>query len=471
MTIASAITNAQQKVENAYTSVSTMGGTLPATQNLSNLPAAIESIPTGGGGGDTIYLPNESGSTISAGDKVLFSLGKIGSDTPTVFTLSIPTNNSNFSYGQPIVFDNETFVASPRTDNGAIFQKIDNVWVRNASSVYDAWARASTIQYFDDGTIAGRQDAGNLNYSYLYYKSGKTGPVGTSTYRYCGKYNGVEYVATNTGVWEYIRSSNTTGNQKVWINYNLEGQGRYARIYGNKLVLSTSSGYVYVYEIDSEGAFTQIKKNKITGEPLLLLYATGCEEGDYLFVTEDNAPYVSTSLISSTGSCLFIYKFDSDHGLISSSDPMLDLFTTTKCYVVYDNRNNVLSIGTKNNAYFFEFDTVNKKFSRLDITLNNLPTQQTNIPYRVTMMPDKSAVVVEGDSYVNVYALSTAHHCIVSNSVFNYDLVTSFTGFATGETDGEGNYEVNAVLPEQITYTFCLDEEPDSYSFEGDITQ
>lgn len=46
MSIASAISNAQTKVANAYTAVSNKGGTLPATQNLSNLPTAINSIPT-----------------------------------------------------------------------------------------------------------------------------------------------------------------------------------------------------------------------------------------------------------------------------------------------------------------------------------------------------------------------------------------------------------------------------------------
>lgn len=47
MSIASAITSAQQKVENAYTAISNKGGTLPATQDLSNMPTAISSIPTG----------------------------------------------------------------------------------------------------------------------------------------------------------------------------------------------------------------------------------------------------------------------------------------------------------------------------------------------------------------------------------------------------------------------------------------
>ena len=47
MSIASAISAAQGKVADAYTAISNKGGTLPATQNLSNMPTAINSIPTG----------------------------------------------------------------------------------------------------------------------------------------------------------------------------------------------------------------------------------------------------------------------------------------------------------------------------------------------------------------------------------------------------------------------------------------
>lgn len=49
MSIATAITAAQTKVANAYTAVNSKGGTLPATQNLTNLPTAINSIPSGSG--------------------------------------------------------------------------------------------------------------------------------------------------------------------------------------------------------------------------------------------------------------------------------------------------------------------------------------------------------------------------------------------------------------------------------------
>ena len=46
MSIATAITAAQGKVANCYTAISNKGGTLPATQNLANMPTAIASIPT-----------------------------------------------------------------------------------------------------------------------------------------------------------------------------------------------------------------------------------------------------------------------------------------------------------------------------------------------------------------------------------------------------------------------------------------
>lgn len=71
MSIATAIDNAQQKVANCYTSVDNMGGILPATQNLSNLPAAIESIP----GGDEVTI---SGSNIPANQRVIIGFTPSG---------------------------------------------------------------------------------------------------------------------------------------------------------------------------------------------------------------------------------------------------------------------------------------------------------------------------------------------------------------------------------------------------------
>ena len=49
MSIATAITNLQGKIANAYTAIENKGGTLPATQDAENLSATINAIPSGGG--------------------------------------------------------------------------------------------------------------------------------------------------------------------------------------------------------------------------------------------------------------------------------------------------------------------------------------------------------------------------------------------------------------------------------------
>lgn len=48
MSIATAIANAQARVEAAYDALEAKGATMPATQNLANMPNAIQSIQTGG---------------------------------------------------------------------------------------------------------------------------------------------------------------------------------------------------------------------------------------------------------------------------------------------------------------------------------------------------------------------------------------------------------------------------------------
>ena len=58
MSIASAILAKQQQIANAYTAISGKGGTLPATQNLTNLATAISNIPSGGNNFTTYDITN-----------------------------------------------------------------------------------------------------------------------------------------------------------------------------------------------------------------------------------------------------------------------------------------------------------------------------------------------------------------------------------------------------------------------------
>lgn len=66
MSIATALVAAQGRVADCYTAISNKGGTLPATQNLSNMPTAISSIPSGGTIDSLTITPTTSQQTISA---------------------------------------------------------------------------------------------------------------------------------------------------------------------------------------------------------------------------------------------------------------------------------------------------------------------------------------------------------------------------------------------------------------------
>jgi hypothetical protein len=95
MSIATAIQNAQQKVENAYTAVSNKGGTIPATQNLSNLPAAISSIPSSGG------IPREVSQT------------GVYQKPSSNYTFSLPSNAADLGdYSLYSAFELSTYLTS-----------------------------------------------------------------------------------------------------------------------------------------------------------------------------------------------------------------------------------------------------------------------------------------------------------------------------------------------------------------------
>ena len=101
MSIATAIQNAQQRVANAYTAVDDKGGTLPATQNLTNLPEAIRSIPSGGGGGgQTVNAKAAAGTdSYTTNDKViLIPTDDLYDDSNATYANAITYSSGNYLY-------------------------------------------------------------------------------------------------------------------------------------------------------------------------------------------------------------------------------------------------------------------------------------------------------------------------------------------------------------------------------------
>jgi len=414
------------------------------------------------GGGDMIYLKNESGATISQGDKVLFTMGTTGSSTPTTFSHTRDTTNFVIN---PICFlDNGAFVTSFNS-TGYLHILANGTWSSGAAnSMYSQWGGYGTYQYFSDGTIAywGRYDTQIL--SGLVSGSGRAqiGPY-NNAYMCMGKYDDTTYITSGTSVYSWDRDNNTvTSVLSPSIGDSTGTAQGFARVYGSRLIFQgTSNNQCKIYSITGASSFTQLSLSTVTGR---VLFATGLEQGDYIFVTDNYAAYYNLTTTAQTAH-LFCYQVQSDNTLKQVTVPALSLFETTNCFFAYDNRNNVLSVGTEDNVYFYQFNTLGKTFSIIDVALSSLPTALTGFAYKTMMSPDKSTVVVYAkDSTacnVNVYSLSTAYSRIVPNSAYYYNLTTSFTGFATGETDSSGNYEISTVLPSVVDVEIKVNVEPD----------
>ena len=93
MSIASAITAAQGRVADCYTAISNKGGTLPATQNLSNMPTAISSIPSGGGTIDSITI------TPTTSQQIITASGGVNGYSPITVNAVTSSIDANITTG------------------------------------------------------------------------------------------------------------------------------------------------------------------------------------------------------------------------------------------------------------------------------------------------------------------------------------------------------------------------------------
>ena len=525
MTVASELIKLKENLTDSYTAVENKGGTLPQAQNFDNLPDAIDSITTGGtinslnitpttsqqtitasggtdgyspitvdavtssidanivasnikdgvtilgitgdyqgSGGDTIFLPNESGETLYSGSKVLCNLGSIGSVMPASFTHS----NSNLNYLLPILFfDDAAFLTTDVSWKGYMHTCVDGMWSSvTDSSLYQYWGLRTVYMYHNNGVISGNDNFANRANGHIYTKSGRIQLP--QYYQYLGEYNNVHYCFYSNGrtICIYDKDSNTVGSTVATVASTV-GDLYFGQLVGNKCIVQGRTALdIVIYEIDSAGVFTLLNTTTINSYPL---YATGGNVGDYIFTTDTKEAYGPQS--SYYSGHLFCYQIQSDYSLLQVSLPMLQIFETTPCYACYDNRNDVLSIGTADNVYFYHFDRYSypKVLTNLNVAVGIFPTNPNSRPFRTMISPDKNTVVIMSDyNYVNVYRLTTPYHRIVPNSSYNYNTVTSITGFATGQTDSEGKYEISTILPDVVNYTISSrDVEPDEVNIYG----
>lgn len=219
MSIATAITTAQGRVANAYTAVSTKGGTLPATQNLANLPDAILSIS--GGGGATVEAKAITVTDAVAGDKVLLIptgvllsdetfVGTSTSSLTTKFPLKNPGPQTDYRYVRGIGF----------TDASTSYLYMTGTWNSSLSDI-TSYSTSSfgryLISYRDEIPFTAFM---NENYGYLsslgVFENGAYTPLTTPTTSYTDPANVFGYVSGKFVVgYNYGDISGSEGNWQV----------------------------------------------------------------------------------------------------------------------------------------------------------------------------------------------------------------------------------------------------------------
>lgn len=485
MSIASAIENAQTKVAACYTSVDTMGGTLPETQNLSNLSAAIESIPQGGGGGTTVLAYDTTGLIWPDDDdkKVLVNYGQDNVVKSEEFTTT-PGRTNDRNYIKPVWFDNDTF---------SIFSMYSpSCYKYNYNGV--SWERAVVTAPFtnagyytdfricDKGMLATNISASDNSHDYRCYRIVDSGGNSSTI---SGVNNVHCYGATIDG--NMIYSGDITGYTTfaIWLGTTQVTRGSkyflmHVDVENNKLLYMAGSTPHIVN-------FTGTTVNSDTASDISInvwcVCCTGLNEGDYVVVMPKNTtssynycPMNSATILGQSATTYQVYRIDSNNKLIAANeDDILATYTSlTKSIWHWDSRNNLLTIGTTDNVYVLEWNSSTKTWTKV-LSDFPLPTNTTGSIYNATISPSRTRMVVYvGDmstqnQNIFIYDINVNEHTwtIVKNVIPNYDSILAFTGTFQGKVYNVETQEyyslVNVALPEEaiIECSLTSDYEPE----------
>lgn len=121
-TLSSIITN----LSNAYYQIGTMGGTIPLSKNMENLPSAIGTIPQSGGGSDSRFKAYAEGTLTSINDSTITLLKDWAfASSPALQTVYLP----NCSYLGVRAFASCRELSSVVIgDNSTVFQYASNTF-------------------------------------------------------------------------------------------------------------------------------------------------------------------------------------------------------------------------------------------------------------------------------------------------------------------------------------------------------
>lgn len=494
MTIASAITAAQGRVADCYTSVDTMGGTLPEVQNLTNLPAAIESIPQGGGSGTYVLAHDTTGLIWPDDDdkKVLIRYELPDVIKKQEFTIAA-TNNSvgGQTYVQPVWFNDNLFCvfAGFNSDSGYVgsfaYAYNGSTWNKTALTGNHNTGGNGVYMKFVGSDVVCMSESASGDDRYAIISSGSRVEKGVTNYRRNFVYED-NTVKITTGY--QVSGSTHLEARGIWINettqinntYGLKGHFYDPATHNLLVTVGLTSPRICTINDDFTGISATYTSPDITNTHTFI-GCTGLSEGDYVFYAANNSvdkfnnmsQYNNTpaSTYGTVASSYSVFKINSNHLLqpISSDDTLYPYVNIDKSLWRFDNRNNCLVIGTTNNVYVLEF----KSDKTWGLIVSDIPLPDNNSGqyiYNAALSPDKTKLAVyAGDTnkYAQnlfIYEIGTGYTWTVVNNVAqNYDSVLTFTGTYGGTAYNVETQEyyavVNTTLPGEATVECSLESD------------
>lgn len=488
--IADAITAAQGRVADCYTAVDNKGGTIPDTQNLSNLPDAISSIPSGGA---SILADNQTGETLTQDEKVLlrYILPTISKEQE----YSIAATSSDIggqTYVQPVWFTNNLFCVFAGFNTSGSGAQIGSFAYSYNGSTWNKTALTGIHDFYNNeyGISFRWEDVSGMLVNAFDYignhsvidSSGQLSHLFTGGYYY----NWCRVGVLNGVYWDSKYSYGGSHDGGIYANGTRLTTEAYTKGHyldkTNKLILYTEGNTAKISAIGNDDASVSATYSSGDIGTHSFVGCTGLGEGDYVFFADDyskekfnNMSQYNSSQGSTYGtvaSSYSVYKINSAHKLqqINSSDTLYPYINIDKSLWRFDNRNNCLVIGTTDNVYVLEFDPSTHTWTKIASDMA-LPSNSSGAYiYNAALSPDKTKLAVyAGDTHyyaqkMFVYEIGVAKHTwnVYKNSAQNYDNELTYTGVYTGENaidvaTGDTMAIVRTALPASITVTCTLD--------------
>ena len=426
-------------------------------------PDKIRAIQGGGGepsagGGDLIYVENGTDKEYAKGDKVLINLGMVDEAD-----LNESVTSTNYYYNPGVVFlDNDTvFILYRNVDRKYIWK--GGKWIKNTDPASWNLPNNTGRTCFKDGTVllTNKTASGNRSNS---YKLNINSSLTINSATYMGKYKDKSYAikTAQSEIYEYYPSSNTIGST-VLLNgadYNMEAY--IDPDTGHGFIINYSN-FMNAIQIDDNGAFQWRSEYSVpVSSDSRIETFTGFDFGDYMFfgTNYDNAFNKATH----SGSSFFAYQVvpnSNNQRILEARPNLFKEFQSIDAECQFDMRNDILTVGTKDEVYTYKLNRDTYEFENLGVVFE-LPETTGYARYKLAYSPDMTKAIItirtaQDKMNYRIYGVYANKTKIVENDSARYQPVNTITGFVTGNTDEEGKLEVKTVLPEKVDITITTD--------------